>query len=199
MKNPFSKSNLAVALASVVVCGATYAAVAPLTMPWQDMTPKTQEHEHVLAGVGEFEGTLTMFIPGMPEPMKVPCSEVVTAVGELWTTSRFETTFMGMPFTGASTYGFDPNKKKYVGTWIDSTSTSLTTMEGVYNEELKAVVMEYEAFDPPSGKSKKMRSEMALTEDGYSMTFFDMDSGDAVKQMHMAVRRKGKAMEAGDK
>ena len=196
MKNPLSKSRLAVALATVAVCGATFAAVSPLVLPWQGMSPKVEQHEAVLIGVGHFEGSLSMNIQGLPEPMKFACQEVVEPVGELWTVSRFETTFMGMPFTGSGALGYDPSKQKYIGTWIDSTNTSLITMEGVFDEELDAIVMEYDAFDPPSGRTKRMRSVLAQTEDGYTRTFYNLEGDVATQQMEITMKRKAEETQA---
>jgi hypothetical protein len=45
-------------------------------------------------------------------------------LGGLWLTSNFEGEFGGMKFTGKGIDGYDPMKKKYVGTWVDSMSTA---------------------------------------------------------------------------
>ena len=62
-----------------------------------------------LEGVGTWEGTLTMLIPGEPE-QTIAASEVIEPLGDYWTQSRFSCEFMGQPFTGTATMGYDPVK-----------------------------------------------------------------------------------------
>ena len=50
--------------------------------------------------------------------------------GGLWVLSKFEGDFGGMKFEGRGQFGYDPIKKKYVGTWIDSMSPTLSVLEG---------------------------------------------------------------------
>src|SRR6478672_11770065 len=42
----------------------------------------------------------------------------------LWLGSSFESNFGGMPFQGRGLDSYDPRKKKYVGVWVDSWTTS---------------------------------------------------------------------------
>ena len=77
----------------------------------------------ILKGVGEWEGTMTMYGMG-PEPITIPAKESVTALGQFWTQSHFSCDFGGMAFEGSATSGYDPAKKKFVGTWIDNMSTA---------------------------------------------------------------------------
>ena len=68
----------------------------------------------------------------------------VTVLGHataFWTVSLFESEFMGMPFRGRSTLGYDPQKKKWVGTWVDSMSPSMFVMEGGYDAAGKVLTM----------------------------------------------------------
>ena len=59
--------------------------------------------------------------------------------GGLWLLSKFEGDFGGMKFSGRGQFGYDPVKKKYVGTWIDSTSTVLSVLEGEYDAKTKTM------------------------------------------------------------
>ena len=45
-----------------------------------------------------------------------------SVTGGLWVASTFQGDFGGMTFEGRGQFGYDPAKKKYVGTWIDSMS-----------------------------------------------------------------------------
>ena len=182
-------SRYLIALAAICMCGITYAALSP-ALPWQEdgMPKPSEEHKMVMEGLGEYTGTITIHNMG-PEPVASPCTETVQGVGQFWTQSRFETEFMGKAFSGSSTFGYDPDKKKYIGTWVDSMTPSLTFMEGEYDETKKAIVMNYENKDPMSGKMVKMRSENSKTENGFHMKFFVVGEEELL-QMEIEMQRK---------
>ncbi len=182
--------------AALSVAGSlTLAAAAPAL--WQDMEmPKpTEEHAMIQKGVGVWEGTVTMFMPGMPET-PTPATEVVRSEGPFWITSDFKSSFMGMDYNGHGCHGYDPVKGKYVSTWIDSMSSYLSVMEGTHNAETNAIEMTWEAPDM-TGQLAPHRSEQVLSEDAYTMTFYT--SGE--KTMVIDMKRTGgaAAVEAGAK
>lgn len=187
-----SKRFLACA-AGLLVGGVTLAAIAPL----QGMTPEpTQEHKIVTQSAGFYEGTISMWMPGADAPLESPCTENVSTIGDFWVTSLFEMDFMGMPFTGSSSMGYDPEKEKFVGTWIDSMTTSLTVMEGEWDAEKKAIVMDYESLDHETGGMASMRSVNVPGENGYTLEFFKKDGEEYQLTMRMDMKRK-KTVEAG--
>jgi hypothetical protein len=53
--------------------------------------------------------------------------------------------------------GYDPIKKKYVGTWIDTISPFLQTMEGTYDEKTKTSTMMATGVDMATGKESKSK------------------------------------------
>ena len=177
---------------ALAVCGVVYAATPLAQGPMQP----TEHHKRVLQGAGHWEGTLSMYMPGMSEASATECSEVVTALGDLWTTSRFECSFMGMPFTGSSTLGYDPKKGKYVGTWIDSMNPMLTVMEGDFDKEKNAIVMEYDMMDEMSGGMKRMRSYTTSTDTTTDIKFYVVDGEEETIQMEISMKRKPMATEA---
>ncbi len=187
-------SKLSLVTAALALGGLTFAAAAPI---FQAPSPATNEHRLIMKGVGEFAGTITMHVPAT---MELPCTEVVTAVGDLWTTSRFEMEMMGMPFSGASTFGYDTRANKYVGTWVDSSNTTMSLMEGQWDEAKQAVVMEYDMYDAMTDSTKRMRSESRQEGDSSSMKFFHVDGETATLEMEINMQRKAsKATEAGAK
>ena len=62
-------------------------------------------------------------------------------LGGLWLLGSLESEFGGMKFQGRGMDSYDPAKKKYVGVWIDSMSTSPLVMEGTFDKEKKALTM----------------------------------------------------------
>jgi hypothetical protein len=54
-------------------------------------------------------------------------------VGGFWLITDFKSEMMGQPFQGHGTMGYDPGKKKYVSTWVDSMTPSLSVGESDYD------------------------------------------------------------------
>ena len=187
-------------LATLLVTSAASAALF-ITHPFQDAPVQANDHHRrIQKGAGEWEGTIKMWMPGMEDGMESPCQESVRTVGEYWTVSDFSMEFMGVKFAGSSSMGYDTTKNKYVGTWIDSMTTSLTVMEGEWDADKKAIVMHYQMFEPMSGEMVDMRSEMKHLDGGVvESTFYQVtDEGDS-RQMQIKMKRTvAEPVEAGD-
>lgn len=164
----------------------------------QEPPQPTAEHAWLLRGVGDWQGTLTTSLPDVPsEP--IPVTETVEAVGGFWTQSRFECEFMGAPFVGTGCLGYDTQRKKFVGTWIDSSSSYLSVMEGERDPKTQELVMRWQAPDMMTGALAPHRYVSVERKDGSHETTFYMGAGDAeVKTMVISMKRKSaQATEAG--
>ena len=78
--------------------------------------------------------------------------EVNEMVGELWLSSSFKGQFMGQPFEGRGITGYDGEKKKYVGVWVDTMSDKVLVGEGDFEEDRQALVMNFPAKDEVTQK-----------------------------------------------
>jgi Protein of unknown function (DUF1579) len=108
----------------------------------QEMPPKpTAEHKIVTSDEGTWDATAKTYQNGPDsEPVVSKGVEINTVVtGGLWLSSVYKGDFGGEAFEGHGQFGYDPGKKKYVGTWIDSMSASLIVLEGTYNPETKTM------------------------------------------------------------
>jgi hypothetical protein len=115
--------------------GATPAAPAPPAAP--AMPTPGPEHAVLKDAAGTWDATVESFAaPGQP-PMLAKGIETGTMVGGFWLVSDFKSEVMGQPFLGRSTLGYDPVKKKYVSTWIDSMTPSLSVGESDYDPATK--------------------------------------------------------------
>ena len=156
----------------------------------QEMGPQpTKEHQHLMKGVGDWEGTMTMFGMG-PEPMKSEAHETVEAIGGFWLISRFRCDFAGTPFEGSAVTGYDPKKKKYVGTWIDSMSNYITVMEGDFDEATRTLTMHFMGPHPQTQEPTKHRIVSRYGDDDYKSEFFVGEGDEAFKSMTLEMRRK---------
>lgn len=175
-------------LAITVLGSAAFATVPFLQdMPMEAPTP---QHTMLQKSVGQWEGTVTMHWPGMEG--STPATDTVTSFGPFWTISNFQSEIMGAPYQGQGMTGYDPKQKKFVGTWIDSMSSTLSLMEGSYDEAENKLVMEWEGPDM-TGAMAKHRSETIHADDAYTYTMWVGGQ----KGMTIDMKRKGKAMEAG--
>ncbi len=89
------------------------------------------EYEFLKRFVGQWDCENEMFIePGKP-PAKSKGSMTSHMVGNYWVILAVNGEFLGQPYHGQGTFGFDSlKKKKYVGTWADSMSDFLWHYEG---------------------------------------------------------------------
>lgn len=116
--------------------------LAPLSaaLSAQDAKPGA-EHQKLAAKAGTWNAALEMMGPD-GQPMRSKGTSTMTmGCGGLWLIDDFHAELGGAPFHGHGMTGYDPAKGKYVGTWVDSMSTSLLTMEGGYDKTGKVLTM----------------------------------------------------------
>jgi hypothetical protein len=130
-------------------------ALAPATLAQEPPKPGP-EHELLKGMVGTWEATMN--VGGMEAKGTMVYK---MDLGGLWLTSTFEGDFGGQKFTGRGFDSYDPHKKKYVGVWIDSMSTSPMTMEGTYDKDKKVLTTLGEG-PGMDGKPTKYKSEVEL-------------------------------------
>jgi hypothetical protein len=96
-----------------------------------EMPAPRKEHEWLSRFVGEWESTAEVTpVPGQPA-MKCQGKETVRSLGGFWILAEGKSEMPGGgPFTHIMTLGYDAEKGKYVGTWVDSMSGYLWKYEG---------------------------------------------------------------------
>ena len=190
-----------VALAGVLVTLTLAAALTAQDPPQQQPAPPqapqmpmpTDEHAWLQQGVGEWdtEGEILMG-PGQPS-MKCKGSETVRAIGPFWTVSEGKTTVMDMPMTGVLTLGYDPAKKKYVGSWVDSMSNHLWTYEGTVDKGGTTLSLNTEGPNPmAAGKMTKFKEVLEFKSKDHKVftSSMQMDDGTWVKFVTINATRK---------
>ena len=116
------------------------------TPPEPMMTPQPQqEHQWLQKLLGDWtvEGEAPME-PGRP-PMTFTGTEHVRSLGGLWVLAEGQG---AMPGGGATTtlmtLGYDPQKQRYVGTFVGSMMTNLWVYEGALDEDHRVLTLETE-------------------------------------------------------
>jgi len=104
-----------------------------------------KEHKFLEQFVGEWETEINM--PGKGA-VKANGIEIARMLGGFWVVGDGKSELMGMPFTSVLTLGYDPQKKKYVGTWVDSVSSYLWKYEGTLDSTGKILTLDTEGPCP---------------------------------------------------
>jgi hypothetical protein len=159
----------------------------------QEMPQPGPEHERLKKDVGVWDATIKNW--GAPDTEAMEWTGVETNTlqpGGFWIISSFKGDFAGTEFCGNGATGFDPVKKKYVGTWVDSMTPVLMTTEGTFNPSTQELTMTGEMFDPGSGKPARMRSVTKHNADGTrGMTMYmKPEGGDEYKMMEVAYKKR---------
>jgi hypothetical protein len=74
----------------------------------------------------------------------------------MWMASDFEGEIAGNKFTGHGLDGYDLQRKKYVGIWVDSVGTAPMTVEGDFND--KGVLVMTGSSPGPDGSPGKVKN-----------------------------------------
>jgi hypothetical protein len=138
----------------------------------QEPSKPLPEHKILASDEGTWDATIRMYAGGPDaEPSVSKGSEVNEVLpGGLWVLSKFEGEFGGMKFHGRGQFGFDPVKKKYVGTWLDSMSTVLSVLEGDYDAKTKTMTYVGDGYDPEH-KAKFSQKMVTTTKDDGTRVF----------------------------
>ncbi|MES2996504.1 MAG: DUF1579 domain-containing protein [Verrucomicrobiota bacterium] len=144
-------SIITIVSAVALCCCARVSAQAPA------MPEPVKEHEFLKQFAGEWTVETQLFMePGKP-PVTVKGTESAKMLGGFWVVGETKCEMMGQPFTGIMSLGYDPEKKKYTGTWIDSMTSTLWTYTGSVDETGKILTLECAGKCPMDGKFYQMR------------------------------------------
>jgi hypothetical protein len=101
-----------------------------------------KEHEWLRQFIGEWtsrgEGTAE---PGQPA---MTCEGTTSSrpLGEFWVVSTIQIEMSGVRVDAFQTLGYDPNKKKYISTWIDSMVNHMWLSEGTVDTSGRILTLE---------------------------------------------------------
>ncbi len=126
MKNKFSVIVWLLAISAACTCPALA----------QEAVKPGPEHAFLAEMVGEW--TVKFQTPGGEWTGK---NVYKMAHGGLWLASELECKTPDGPFSGQGLDSYNPAKKKYVGTWVDSMSTTPIVLEGERSSDGKTLTM----------------------------------------------------------
>jgi hypothetical protein len=173
---------------------------APGLARGQDAPPipkPTVDHDRLAKDAGTWDATIKSWNKGPDsEPTVSQGVEVVKVLpGGLWIHSEFNGKFGDMEFHGCGQSGYDTQKGKYVGTWVDSMSTQIMMLEGDY-DAASATLTEYSKGKEPSGKAYEAKTTTKHEGDDTRVFTMSMKSDDTggqfVKMMEITYKRRAK-------
>ena len=164
----------------------------PEPLAGEDLIGPAPEHAEIRRKVGEWNVRCTYFMGGVGDPIEVDGRERGEMLGELWCNSRFEADMLGSPLSGNASLGFDPVKKRFVGTWKDSATPFLYTFEGGFDAAASLLDMAGTNFDPVRRCPATYRSKVEfLSDDEHILNLsIDVPEGEPIKVLRYHYRRK---------
>jgi hypothetical protein len=165
----------------------------PQQQAMMEAAKPTKEHAWLQRFVGEWEYEMNHEEPGKP-PVKLRGTGVTRAIGELWTVSDGEGDMSpGDRAQTRVTLGYDPQKGKFVGTWLGSMMSYLWVYEGFLDADERVLTLE--SVGPSFTKAGEMGQYRdiitVIDEDYHTMTGnFLGDDGEWHQMMEMHFRRK---------
>ena len=151
-----------------------------------------KEHQWLQRLVGEWtlDGEATM-APGQP-PERSTGTESVRSLGGLWILAEGQGE---MPGGGAATMlmtlGYDPQKQRYVGTWIGSMMARLWVYDGALDAAERVLTLESEGpHMAVEGKTARYRDVIELASDDHRVFTSHVLGDDGTWRQFMHHRRK---------
>jgi hypothetical protein len=143
-----------------VVLGGT---VVPLAAQEGPPLPKPgPEHAILKEGAGTWDAKVeTWMAPGTEPAVSTGEETSRMGCGGLCLITDFQGSLMGTTFEGHGTDTYDPSKKKYVGSWVDSMSTGLMTSESTYDPATKTMTGWIEGPDM-TGQVSRMKGTTVM-------------------------------------
>jgi hypothetical protein len=153
------------------------------------MPQPTAEHQMIQSYAGNWKVACKFYMDPSQPPMEAAATETIERVGPFWTVSKYTSDFMGAPFVGRCTLGYEDHSGEYVSTWIDSMSPVLCTLRG--KKKGDTLTMRGKFFSCMTGSVLEHRTtDKFLGEDEHVFEMFaTMPDGTEVKMMSNHYRR----------
>jgi hypothetical protein len=142
------------------------------------------QHETLKKEVGTWDATMNLFMggPDAPPTTYKAVETVKLLEGGLWTMGEYRGELFGREFVGRSFLGYDPEKGKYVTSWVDNMAPKLTILEGTYDSATRTLTMLTDGKDPATGKPIKEK-HTHLFKDDDNRTFKMSHTGEDGKEV----------------
>lgn len=151
-------------------------------------------HQILANNAGEWTASTTMWMAPNTQPIKNTASATsVMIMNGLYEQSTHIANFMGMPFSGISTTGYDNARKVFVNTWIDNMGSGVMYSEGKYNETKKCIEFKGKMTCPVTCKAVEFSETITFIDADHQkleMWAPDPKTGQTFKTMEIMSTRK---------
>jgi len=151
-------------------------------------------HKHLAKMAGDWTFTNKMWMaPGQPPVESTGTMHAETILGGRYVQSVWKGSFMGQPFEGRATEGYDNVSKQYVSSWVDNMGTGIMYSTGTCEDGGKKCTIVGNTSDPTTGGTTSMKSVLTWIDDNSfknEMYTKDPASGQEVKMMEIVAKRK---------
>lgn len=163
--------------------------------------PSDIHKELVKANEGVWDATMRFYAAGPDKPpQEFKGTETVRAAADgLFLITEFEADFVGgKKFRGHGITGYDPRKRKIVGTWADNMNASIGTLTGDYDPKTKTVTYVFEIADPGTGQMRKDKHVDEHKAEGHKVyTIYDATAGASQRKLMEIETKRRKDADAG--
>lgn len=174
-------------LLSCFGAGLTLALVVPPVEAQGGPTRPGPEHQLLKKFEGEWDATVA-FAGGESKGT----ASYKVGLGGFWLQLHYKGEFAGAPFEGRGVMGYDPHKKKYVSTWVDSMAPSMMVMHGSFDKDGKTFTETGEGYGM-DGKLQKMKSVHEFKgKDTIVFTMYNVVDSKDQQMMKITYKRKKK-------
>jgi len=147
-------------------------------------------HKKLEPFVGTFDVEATFWMAPGTDPMTSKgSSKNEWILGGRWVAQHYEGEFMGQTFNGLGMTGYDNYKKQYLGTWMDSMST--TAMMSVGTLEGNTFTYKSTMDDPMTGTTADVTEKITIHDNDHHVLEMWMPGPDGkpFKNMEIHYRR----------
>jgi hypothetical protein len=158
-------------------------AAAKPVAPAGPVPPKPgPEHALLARGAGTWDAAVEFKAgpPGAPPQVSKGVETSRLCCGGLWLITDFKSTPPAAPFEGHGVIGYDPVKKRYVATWIDTDLTRPMMSEGTFDAAGKVMTMKGR-MERGSGETVSWTEVETWKDDGHRVFTMAMSGADGVE------------------
>lgn len=157
-----------------------------------EMLKAGPENRQIAKIAGTWEVDCTMWMkPGDPPVQSTGTAIFSTLFEDRFLQCEYRGSFMGQPFHGRSTMGYDRGAKRYFMTWYDSMNTSLMMLTGTSSDGGKTITYTGEGVCPQMGRMALRQVETHQSDDRFTLEMYQTPiGGKESKSMELTYRRR---------
>ena len=158
---------------------------------WIEYASPNEHHDFLSKMAGQWNCKTRFWM----QPGDDPAESTGTAESKMTLDGRFlhimyKGTMMGQPFLGMSVDGYDNQKQKYVGVWMDTMGTMMMQFEGTCDGKVREMFAEY--TDPLTKSPTKMKGVTTIvSKDEHRYEGFNLGpDGEFFKSLEVVYTRR---------